>query len=95
MNNKAKTKRTLEDIPNMMEDILDIQQKEIDRLQTVTQLTGEDVKNSVSMLSKLSDIYYQYRQLKQELRKEAKAEYFISMKDLCPRPTKKSSDKSS
>ena len=67
----ARNKRvSQEEIPDMIQQILPVWQKEIDRLQSLPTPTRDDIKLSINLAASLSTMYIQYRVLKQEIKKE-------------------------
>ena len=68
-----KTKlKSFEDIPQMVEQLLTIQQREIDRLQALIECSNQDIKTSITLLQCLNQAYLQYRVLKEEIKRETK-----------------------
>jgi adenine-specific DNA methylase len=66
----SKKRKTFDDIPDMVEQCLDIQQKELDRLLKLSELKPIDVKNTINLMTSLNSIYLTYRLMKKEMTRE-------------------------
>lgn len=69
----AKTKKTFDSLPDMVEDIFPIWQKEIDRINSLSEPTKEDIKLTISLSQTMMQSYLQFRLLKAEVKKELQA----------------------
>lgn len=59
--------RSQEDIPDMIQQILGIHQREIDRIQLLITPTQQDIKLSIQLMQALTSAYTNYRVLKSEI----------------------------
>lgn len=69
----AKKRISQEDIPDMIQQLLPVWQKEIDRLQALDEPTKQDLHLSLKLAAALNATHLQYRILKSEIRKETQA----------------------
>lgn len=73
--------KSMEQIPEMLEQMLNIFQREIDRLEALKKLSEEQVGLSLKMFHQLNQVYLAYRVLKSELKSETKQLSLEQMKE--------------
>lgn len=67
---RNRTQPAQEEIPDMIEDILLIQKKEIARISKLSQPSANDIRMTITLMNALSQNYMTYRILKAEIKSE-------------------------
>lgn len=68
---KVRLSISQENIPELIESILPIWQKEIDRIQAMEEPSKDDLALTVNLMKAMTQAYVMYRTLKTEVKREA------------------------